>query len=448
MKQTLLSWISAVALLLSPLPVYAFDNGPGWFGFGYTLNTSGARTIGMGGAAVASVNDASATLSNPAALIRLSKTEFRFDSNFRHFDEINQPGADNLGTGKSIRMGLQVNESDQINPALMALATPIGDGQSVIALFYHEFLPYNRSVTVTDPISGGVAEKHSVMFDLDEFGVSLAHSLFDGQLAIGLSASLVTPNMIIATHREKTPQPGSFDADEFSSYGSKSEQEPLWRFGLLYQPSETVAIGVNYTLTQDPQYTMTTANSPETVDSAQQNGCVGDINIGTLPDGTPTGSWICNSSLLMPTSLSVGLAYMPNEVWNFAIEAIHVDYRRVTNEFVAPYAYPNGDVKVIQTKNDFQAKDVIELHLGLEYNTRFISYPLALRAGYYLDPAHDIKYLGDDATSQAIYPGGEDVQHFTAGAGMMFKQAWKIGMAVDAADNNTHRLAISFAYQF
>lgn len=437
MKNVLLSWMSGIILLSFPSSVYAFDNGASWFGFSYTLNTSGARTVGMGGTAVASVNDASATLANPAALTRLSKTEFRFDTNFRHIEEVNSPGAD-FGPGKSIRMGLHVEETNQPDPALMALATPLGDGRTVVALFYHEFLPYDRSVTVTDPINGGIIEKHNVMFDLDEFGLSVAHSLFDGQLSIGLSASLVTPNMIITTQRDQTLQTDSFDGVDFSTYGSKSEQEPVWRFGLLYQPTETISLGVNYTLTQDPQYTMTTADSPETVDSAEANGCTNDI----------AGNWICDSSLPMPNILSVGLAYTPNEAWNFAVEAVHIDYRRAGAEFVAPYAYPNGDIRVIQTRNDFEAKDVIELHLGLEHNTRFCQYPLSLRAGYYFDPAHDIEYTGADSTSQVIYSGGEDVQHFTAGIGITFKQALKLGMAIDSSDNDNYRIAASLAYQF
>lgn len=437
MKPILSSRILGITLLLLPLFVHALDNGPSWFGFSYTLNTSGARTIGMGGTAVASVNDASATLANPAALTRLSKTEFRFDTNFRHIEEVNSPGAD-LGADKSIRMGLHVEATNQPDPALMALATPLGDGRTVIALFYHEFLPYDRFVTVTDPVSGGVAETHNVMFDLDEFGLSLARSLFDGQLSIGISASLVTPNMHITTKRDDTPQPGSFDGVEFSSYGSKGEQEPVWRFGLLYQPTETLALGVNYTLTQDPQYTMTTADSPQTLDSAEANGCTRDI----------TGNWICDSSLPMPNILSVGVAYTPNEAWNFAVEAVHVDYGRANIEFIAPYAYPNGDIRVIQTRDDFQAKDVIELHLGLEHNTRFYQYPLSLRAGYYFDPAHDIEYTGTDSTSQVIYSGGEDVHHITAGVGVMFAQALKLDMAIDAADNDNYRVAVSLAYQF
>lgn len=447
MKNVLFFRVSAIILLTFSQCSYAFDNGPTWFGFQYTLNTSGARTIGMGGAAVASVNDASATLANPAALVRLSKAEFRFDSNFRHLEAINSPGAANPGTGESIRLGLQVDETNQIDPALMALATPVGDGRTVIGLFYHEFLPYDRFVTVTDPISGGTAERHNVMFDLDEFGFSIARSYYDGRLAIGLSASLVTPSFLITAAQDRTPQPGSFDSVAFTSYGSQTEQEPIWRLGLLYRPSETMAFGVNYTMTQNVEYTMTTANSSSTVDSAQQNGCFGDANIGVLPDGTPTGNWICESSLILPESLSIGFAYTPDEAWTLAIDVTRVDYSRI-EEFHAAYAYPGGDVTVIQNYLDFRAKEVIEVHLGLEYLTRFKHYPLALRAGYYFDPAHDIEYNGTDLTSRVIYPGGEDVQHFTAGVGMLFSESLQVDLALDAADDDSYRVAISFAYRY
>ena len=447
MKSTLFSWLARVMLLVLPISVYAFDNGPTWFGYSNTPNISGARTIGMGGTAVASVNDATATLANPAALVRLPSTEFRVDGTFRHIEAKTHPGIDNIGTGESISLGLHVDETNQIDPVLVALATPVENGQTVIGLFYHEFLPYDRSVTVTDPISGGIAEMHNVMFDLDEFGISVAHSLLDGRFSIGMSVSLVTANMLITSKQDRTPQPGSFDGVEFTSYGSQTEQEPIWRFGILYQPTETMAFGINYTLTQNTEYTMTTANSATTVNSAQQSGCDGDINIGTLPDGTPTGSWICPSSLMLPISMSIGFAYTPDDVWSFAIEATRINYSGI-EEFHAPYAYPGGDVTVIQRNSDFVTKDIIEIHLGLEYRTMFKQYPLALRAGYYLDPAHDIKYLGTDSTSKLIYPGGKDVQHLSVGVGIPLSESFQFDMAYDVADDDSYRVAISFAYRY
>ena len=330
----------------------------------------------------------------------------------------------------------------------MALAAPLADGRTVIGLFYHEFLPYDRFVTVTDPLSGGIAEEHNVMFDLDEFGFSIARSLYDGQLAIGLSASLVTLNMDIKSVQDRTPQPGSFAGVEFTSYGSQAEQEPIWRFGLLYRPAESMAFGVNYMLAPNPDYTMITANSAATVDSARQNSCQGDVNIGVLPGNIPAGNWICKSSLPLPTRLSIGFAYIPDDVWTLAIEAIYIDYSRITKELHAPYAYPGGDITVIQGHSDFEAGSVVEVHLGLEYLTRFKRYPLALRAGYYSDPAHDIRYRGIDSTSQIIYPGGEDVQHLSAGVGILFKDGLQVDLAFDAADDDSYRFAISLAYGY
>lgn len=432
-------------LLFSPL-VFAFDNGPSWFGFSYTLNTSGARTIGMGNSGVASVSDASAVLVNPAALLRLPKTEFRLDSNFRHLDQVNLPGASNLGTGESIRLGLKVDETSQIDPALMAFATPTNSGRTVFGLFYHEFLPYDRFVTVTDPLSATEIQKHNVMFDLDEFGFSIAHSLYDGRLALGLSASMVTLNMdVLAVELQGT---APVNEVEFASYGSQTEQEPIWRFALLYQPTDELSLAFNYTLAPNPDYTHITANSPATVNSAAQNDCSGDVNNAVLGDGTPTGSWICKSSLPLPSSVAIGVAYTPGPRWNLAFDLVFIDYSRITKELHAPYAYPGGDVVVVQQKSDFEAEAVTEYHFGVEYLAMIMYKPVKLRAGYYFDPAHDIKYRGEDSTSQLIYTGGEDVHHLTAGIGIPLGDALQFDMAADLADDDSYRLAISFAFRY
>ena len=122
----------------------------------------------------------------------------------------------------------------------------------------------------------------------------------------------------------------------------------------------------------------------------------------------------------------------------------------ITSTYVlrAPYAYPGGDVTIIQRNSDFEAKAVVEVHLGLEYRTLFKQRPLALRAGCYLDPAHDIEYRGTDSTSQLIYPGGEDVQHITAGVGWLYGETLQVDLALDVADDDSYRVAISFAYRY
>lgn len=443
-----------LTMLLLTLPALwlpkasAFDNGPSWFDFHTTLQPSSARSLSMGGAAVATVDDASAVLDNPAALALLSKAQILFDSAYLYRRALEQPGASNLGSGDSIRLGLSADANRQLKPALMALATPLAQGRAAIGLFYHKLLPYDRTIRVSDPLSDALVETHRVMFDIDEFGVSLAHSLFDGRLALGVSASLVTLNMDFTTRRDPNPGTGDFDGVEFSSYGSQSEQEPQWRFGLLYRPSEAFAIGLRHTIAPNLDYTLTTANGPETVEGAPASGCNGDINLGVLSDGTPTGSWVCKSSLPLPEYTSLGAAYSPNPVWTFAVEATYVDYARMTKEFNSPYAYPGGDVTVVQSPQDFEAETVIEVHLGVEYRIREERYPFALRGGYYFDPAHDIKYRGDDATSQAIYTGGDNVHHFSAGLGVDFGVGLQLDLAYDLADDHSQRGAFTLAYSY
>jgi long-subunit fatty acid transport protein len=435
-------------LLTLPLPSSAFDNGPTWFDFNYTLQNTDARSLAMGGAAVATTDDASATLTNPAGLVRLTTAELRFDSTYLRRKEVHRPGASNLGTGDSIRLGLQSDETSQFNAGLMALAIPIPDREMAIALFYHKLLPYDRFITVTDPLSGGIVETHNVMFDLDEFGFSLAGSLFDDRLAIGLSASLVTLNMDIKALQDATPAPGSFNGAEFTTYGSQTEQEPIWRLGLLYRPDPKLAIALQHTIAPNPDYTMTTANSTATVNSAIPGGCSGDINNSVLPDGTPVGNWICKSSLPLPESTALGIAYSPNESWTFATEVTYIDYSRITKEFHSPYAYPGGDVIIIQKPDEFEAETGLELHFGLEFKTRIDRKPLTLRAGYFFDPAHDIRYRGKDATAKSIYPGGQDVHHFSTGFGLSLVDALHVDAAIDIADDQSHHGAISFAYRF
>jgi long-subunit fatty acid transport protein len=167
-----------------------------------------------------------------------------------------------------------------------------------------------------------------------------------------------------------------------------------------------------------------------------------------LADGTPTGSWICKSSLPLPSSVAIGVAYTPAPQWNLAFDIVFIDYSRITKELHAPYAYPGGDVVVVQQKSDFEAEAVTEYHFGLEYLVNIKQQPVALRAGYYFDPAHDIKYRGEDSTSKLIYTGGEDVHHLTAGIGVPLADNMQFDMAADLADDDSYRVAVSFAFRY
>jgi len=65
--------------------------------------------------------------------------------------------------------------------------------------------------------------------------------------------------------------------------------------------------------------------------------------------------------------------------------------------------------------------DADELHLGVEYVFLKISPIVALRAGLWKDPDHQIRSEEDDPLERALLPGGNDEVHFSVGAGVAFK---------------------------
>ena len=83
--------------------------------------------------------------------------------------------------------------------------------------------------------------------------------------------------------------------------------------------------------------------------------------------------------------------------------------------------------------------DGTELHFGVEYffatNT-----PFALRAGWWRDPAHQIRYEGpidtaDGIVASILYPGDEDEDHYSIGIGWAWPD-FQLDAAWDHADSS------------
>ena len=78
----------------------------------------------------------------------------------------------------------------------------------------------------------------------------------------------------------------------------------------------------------------------------------------------------------------------------------------------------------------FPYHNVTEIHAGAEY--KLPSLPVALRAGWWRDPAR---------FSASYTVLGESVQHFTVGTGIDFGSA-RLDLAYDAGDHRVQRRAV------
>jgi hypothetical protein len=117
-------------------------------------------------------------------------------------------------------------------------------------------------------------------------------------------------------------------------------------------------------------------------------------------------------------------------------DAVHITYSNLVDNFISI----NEDIRAIDKA--YKANDVTELHLGAEYFFFLSKLPVAVRAGFWRDPAHAIEYRGPlqapDAVAAAIlYPKGTNQNHVSIGAGL----AWP-KFQVDAAYDRSPRYRV------
>ena len=79
-----------------------------------------------------------------------------------------------------------------------------------------------------------------------------------------------------------------------------------------------------------------------------------------------------------------------------------------------------------------------EIHFGGEYffSTRI---PVAVRAGYWFDPAHSVTYVGpldefNRVAEAVLFPEGEDQNHVSVGLGVAFSQRLQLDAAYEQSD--------------
>lgn len=133
----------------------------------------------------------------------------------------------------------------------------------------------------------------------------------------------------------------------------------------------------------------------------------------------------------IPDQMGLGVSVRPIPALTVNFDAVRVKYSNLTDDFVAA----NADVREIDAP--FQASDVTELHLGAEYFFA-TKIPIALRAGYWRDPAHTIEWRGpiNDVNFVAealLFPKGETQNHYSIGAGVALSR-FQIDLAYDTSD--------------
>jgi len=463
---------------------YAIENLHQWWSTEFDFNSPGARSRGMGGAFVGRADDGTASIANPAGLAQLPSIQLYVEGHLNTWDsreaawphdplspDIGGPVEPIINPGGPPVVTTQegkINFEDMLDLAFASVAFPfkVGFGEKKIgfnaAVFYNKIA--NSDVDMVLPMTfqsnpGFIAAGlpftplegyiSNLNFDIDEYGVSLAKSFFGEKLMIGGTVSVMHLDLETTwrstytdsagvDHEEVPGNAGPYPwANQFAET-NETDLQVAFRAGILYRFTDKLLIGFSAQVM--PQFSYET-DYISLVDSAS----------ATLPPFT------VNNRLSIPDVYSIGASYQLTDNWGWFIEGKHIKYSDLMDDFTSGEGLWGADINSFN-EDQFEIDNVWESHLGTEYIMNIKSVPLALRLGTYSEPAHSLEYrkvespgtlfprVGDNYAD--LMDGGDDVLHFTAGAGVVIKSRLQIDAALDIQDDgNASSYIMSIAYE-
>lgn len=416
----------AVAVLLLSFSVSAQDI-ESFAGVRIRIDAPGARSTAMGGASEA-LSDPFGAATNPASLAQQRKRVVAVEGR----EVTNEIDFHTSGTVGSFTSATYEHGSRGVRAATLVIPT----APATWVLFYDE--PYDVFVDTRSTIDAnrvanmlGVAIRNGNAVPLNE--------CIDGPSLAGCEGLVYfsAPTLTRAYGTLRLRRYGAAAARSFGrlSVGASAQyaelnerfggaqtggRELTWNAGLQYALAPRVRFGASYRAgaTYDGERTLP----------------------GTLGEPLP----VVPSQFRTPTSYAAGLAADVTPNLTIAADAVRIKYsdlvERPVNAFTdRPPAF-GGPIY-------YGFPDVTELHAGAEYrlSTRI---PVALRAGWWREPAHRMQALGNESLAKALNAVmllDEDENHVTAGIGIGDRV--RLDAAFDRSEN-TSRASLTLATAF
>lgn len=428
-------------------------------GLQFNFGNPGARALGMGGAFLGLADDASAAEANPAGLTILRKPEVSIE--VRNYLE--QQLFTTSGTFPEVERTAFTNHSDRAVLTFASAVFPIRN--FTVGAYFHEplnnegggfvaptedeitgeitslpnfFMPTERNgddfAFVGDPISQAQCEQRRAEtgdpFSCLEFLVDpFLSALSVRQRTFGLSAAWqMHPKFsvgVTARHQRFQESALTYRFDTFFNPKQiliqATAEERNGEVELVEATDTTFAVGFKWAPVESFSVGGVYKQGPE---------FEAPLFYADLNTGFEFGE-AAKTKFHIPDVAGLGISYRPVPQMTLNVDAVHVKYSNLVDDFVSSISDVQG------LDEPFKANDVTELHFGAEYlfATRI---PFALRAGYWIDPAHSVEWNGplnrpDYVAEAMLYPKGKDQNHYSVGAGLAW-QRFQIDLAYDTSD--------------
>ncbi|MGA2298096.1 MAG: outer membrane protein transport protein [FCB group bacterium] len=340
------------------LSVYSYSNG-------LSLNSIGPKALGMGGAFIGIADDYTAVYWNPAGIVNLKKAQialFVTDDvpwSTYHYD----PGYPRMGVDAKSKTNHYISPGVSGYIPFLNGDLSVGLGVFVPAGLGSEW--YGGDFKL---LTNGASLNWKSKIMAYSFSPVIAYK-FDKMLSIGAAL-----NIYYATMDMSQPS-GSFQYTESGNGIGYSGS-----LGLLFNPFDMLSIGLSLK-TQNTVKLKGTANTNEFY----------DLKIGGI-DSSPY-----SRDLAWPTWFGAGIALRPFDGLTIAFDAQWSNWSKTEDSVLTTYNNNYWKNLGLGTQTlTLHWKDCIQYRLGVQYMT---SKTMAVRAGYYYDPAP-----APDETMNILFP--------------------------------------------
>jgi len=393
----------------------------------FNFSFPGARSLGMGGAFIGAADDASAAESNPGGLTALRHREVTLE--IRRLDVHEDIPFGLLGTSTA---GVQNLSNNKTVLSFFSVVVPYGNSMT-FAGFYARPLDYELKTTVNEPSGligpvgsqqyffGDLAGVFAMHYKAETMGVSGAFKLGNLSLGAGVQREKLNATATFANFQYSPTGVPVKVSDTLVNFGriEGSDSKLAYSLGLKWAATDNISVGAAYKSGAD--YTITECNPSSAT-----------ANCSTTTPGP--------SAFSIPPQYGAGISIHPLPMLMVNADVVHVQYDRLVRhfepaEFCTPAGCPQG------TDLGFEIKNANEIHLGGEWSLVPSNIPLAIRAGWWHDPDHSLRYRGAVNSSDPFerlaqqysalrYPGGKSQDHVAVGLGYV-ATAFEINAAYD-----------------
>jgi long-subunit fatty acid transport protein len=364
---------------------------------------SGARTLGMGGAGIASVEDASAIDLNPAALARMRRVEISGGLSKATDDMSGSAFGDDFGTNLS---------RTRLSSMRFAYPFPTFRGNLVVGIsgnrvhgFDDDFLAaYEDSLTWEESegefLTASWAQREDQITEGGVYAWTLAGA-FDASPGVSLGASVSYWTGDFSRRFVWSAEDVHDASDVYGSYTISTTSEAnvsgfRAKVSGLFYISESLAAGIVI----DSPVTLTFEGTERVHEER--------VYEAAPPSDITYDATYFADELTLPFTLAAGAAYTPNDLLALAADIVYTDWSEMTYEGFLYLEDPTARVRAYEATTD--------IRVGLEATVP--SWPLRLRGGYMTRP---IAYQGLEIDQNRSY--------FTLGAGILVDTVFAIDIA-------------------